>query len=113
MMAETPSAVPLSDPLRFADAPWTYVLTTVMLGSAMVALLWVPSYAKATPSLGGFPFFYWYSLLWLLINAAMQFGAYQLLVVRPRRRGALGSGPGAKSGSGPGAKSGSGPGAAS
>jgi hypothetical protein len=85
-MTNTPTPVPQNAPLRFADAPWTYIVTAVMLAAALVALLWVPSYAKLTPSLGGFPFFYWYSLLWLVINAAMQFGAYQLLVARPRRR---------------------------
>lgn len=85
-MANTPGPAPRNAPLRFADAPWTYIVTTVMLAAALVALLWVPSYAKLTPSLGGFPFFYWYTLLWLLLNAALQFGAYQLLVARPRRR---------------------------
>jgi hypothetical protein len=85
-MTNTPTPVSQNEPLRFADAPWTYIVTAVMLAAALVALLWVPSYAKVTPSLGGFPFFYWYSLLWLLINAALQFGAYQLLVARPRRR---------------------------
>lgn len=78
--------------LRFRQAPGTFVVVAVMLAAAMVALLWVPSYAKVTPTLGGFPFFYWYSVLWLLLNAGLQFGAYQLFVVRPRRR----SGPGGR-----------------
>ncbi|MDQ6837363.1 MAG: DUF3311 domain-containing protein [Actinomycetota bacterium] len=82
-MAEQPSG---GGPLRFQQAPGTYVLVACMLAAAMVALLWVPSYAKATPTLAGFPFFYWYSLLWLLLNAALQFGAYRLFVVRPRRQ---------------------------
>lgn len=71
--------------LRFADAPLNYVVAAVLLGAALVALLWVPTYAHLTPSLWGFPFFYWYSILWLLINAACQIAAYQLLVTRPRR----------------------------
>lgn len=33
------------------------------------ACLWVPSYNAIEPSLGGFPFFYWYQLLWVLITA--------------------------------------------
>lgn len=73
-------------PPRFADAPLTYVVTAVLLLAAFVGLLWVPSYAHLTPSLGGFPFFYWYSLLWLVLNAGCQVSAYQLLVVLPRRR---------------------------
>jgi uncharacterized RDD family membrane protein YckC len=71
---------------RFSDAPVAYVVSAVLLGSAFVALLWVPSYAHLTPSLGGIPFFYWYSLLWLVINAGCQLVAYQLLVAGPRRR---------------------------
>lgn len=73
-------------PPRFADAPLTYVVTAILLLAAFVGLLWVPSYAHLTPSLGGIPFFYWYSLLWLVINAVCQAVAYQLLVVLPRRR---------------------------
>lgn len=87
-MAEQSSG---SGSIRFKQAPGTFVVVAVMLAAAMVALLWVPSYAKVTPTLGGFPFFYWYSLLWLLLNAGLQFGAYRLFVVRPRRR----RGPGA------------------
>ncbi len=86
-MAEQSSG---SGPLRLREAPGTFVVVAVMLAAAMVALLWVPSYAKVTPTLAGFPFFYWYSLLWLLLNAALQFGAYRLFVVRPRRRRGLG-----------------------
>ena len=71
---------------RFSDAPVAYVVSAVLLGSAFVALLWVPSYAHLTPDLGGIPFFYWYSILWLLINAACQGIAYQLLFAAPRRR---------------------------
>ncbi len=74
-----------SGPLRFAEAPAIYVITAVLLGSALVALLWVPSYAHITPTLAGIPFFYWYSLLWLVLNAVFQVAAYQLLVVRTRR----------------------------
>ena len=71
---------------RFSEAPVAYVVSAVLLGSAFVALLWVPSYAHLTPDFEGIPFFYWYSLLWLLINACCQAIAYQLLVAAPRRR---------------------------
>lgn len=76
-----------------------YAVSAVLLGAAFVALLWVPSYAHTTPSLGGLPFFYWYSMLWLVINAACQFIAYQLLVTLPRRRRAAApGGPASRSG---------------
>jgi hypothetical protein len=70
--------------LRFADAPVNYAVAAVLLAAAFVALLWLPSYAHLTPTLGGIPFFYWYSILWLVINAICQFLAYRLLA--PRRR---------------------------
>lgn len=73
-------------PPKVGEAPAAYVISAVLLGSAFVALLWVPSYAHLTPSLGGIPFFYWYSMLWLVINAVCQLFAYQLLVAIPRRR---------------------------
>lgn len=73
-------------PPRLREAPLVFAIVTVALASVFVALLWVSSYAKVKPTLGGFPFFYWYSLLWLFINAAAQILSYQLLVARPRRR---------------------------
>ena len=36
-----------------------------------IAMLWVSSYNRATPELFGFPFFYWYQLLWIVIAAAI------------------------------------------
>ncbi len=84
-MNEVSSGSPHHPP-RVHEAPMVFAVVTVALGSAFVALLWVSSYAKVKPTLGGFPFFYWYSLLWLVINAGAQTLAYQLLVARPRRR---------------------------
>lgn len=59
-------------------------VTSVLLLATFVALLWVPSYAHITPTLGGVPFFYWYSVLWLVINAICQIIAYKLIVGRER-----------------------------
>lgn len=73
-------------PPRLTEAPGRYVVTAVLLLAAFVGLLWVPSYAHLTPSLGGIPFFYWYSMLWLVINAACQAAAYEIMVVLPRRK---------------------------
>ncbi|HEX2942674.1 MAG TPA: DUF3311 domain-containing protein [Rhodopila sp.] len=36
-----------------------------------VATLWVSSYNSVEPTLFGFPFFYWYQLLWVIISAAI------------------------------------------
>jgi hypothetical protein len=36
-----------------------------------IAMIWVPSYNKIDPQLGGFPFFYWYQLLWVVVSAVI------------------------------------------
>jgi hypothetical protein len=33
------------------------------------AMLWVGSYNQIEPTLWGFPFFYWYQLLWVVLCA--------------------------------------------
>ncbi len=86
-----------SRPPKVAHAPVSYAASALLLIAAFVALLWVPTYAHLTPSLGGLPFFYWYSMLWLVINAACQLIAYHLLVTVPRRRAAAGAGAGGRS----------------
>jgi hypothetical protein len=35
------------------------------------AMMWVPSYNRLEPTLGGVPFFYWYQLAWILIGAGI------------------------------------------
>ena len=96
--SDGPDAGAAGRPPGLSAAPGAYVVSAVLLASAFVALLWVPSYAHLTPTLGGIPFFYWYSLLWLVINAACQAVAYQLLVAGPRRRLRASAPPGAKAG---------------
>jgi uncharacterized RDD family membrane protein YckC len=46
---------------------WWYLLLVV----PFIAILWVPFYASGTPELFGFPFFYWYQFLWILISALL------------------------------------------
>ena len=36
-----------------------------------VAMLWVSSYNRLAPELGGIPFFYWYQLAWIMAGAAI------------------------------------------
>ncbi len=63
-----------------------YVLAGLLLAAPFVAMLWVSSYAKAEPRLFGFPFFYWYQLLWVPIAAALTYAAYVIVRrVEPRR----------------------------
>jgi hypothetical protein len=42
-----------------------------------IAMLWVSSYNRVTPELFGFPFYYWYQLLWVIIGAAIAAVVYK------------------------------------
>ena len=42
----------------------------LLLLAPFVGLLWPPLYAKHDPVLAGFPFFYWYQFLWVILGAA-------------------------------------------
>jgi len=44
-----------------------------------VAVLWVPFYATATPSIGGFPFFYFYQFIWIVISGVLTAIVYWIL----------------------------------
>ncbi|TQF74345.1 DUF3311 domain-containing protein [Rhodococcus spelaei] len=58
----------------------------VLLLIPLVAILWVPFYARDTPRLGGFPFFFWYQFAWVFLCAAATFAAYKLVLkARPHR----------------------------
>ncbi|AUG79615.1 membrane protein [Kitasatospora sp. MMS16-BH015] len=66
-----PATVPVVTPER--------VLAVISLAVPVVALLWVSSYAKLTPKLGGVPFFYWYQIMWIPLSAVFTCAAYFLL----------------------------------
>lgn len=57
----------------------------VLLLVPLVALALVPTYSRETPRLWGFPFFYWYELLWVFLAPAFTWTAY--LVIQRARRG--------------------------
>jgi hypothetical protein len=44
---------------------WWYLLLLL----PFIGLLAVPVYAHNAPSLAGFPFFYWYQFLWVILGA--------------------------------------------
>jgi hypothetical protein len=60
------------------------VIAGVLVAAGIVIPLVVNSYASATPRLWGFPFFFWYQLLWVFIASACTYTAY-LLIERGRR----------------------------
>lgn len=45
----------------------------------IAALAWVPFYNRAAPSLFGFPFFYWYQLLWVPLTSFLTYIVYRIL----------------------------------
>jgi len=57
----------------------------VLLAIPLLALLIVPIYARSGPELLGFPFFYWYQLLWVFLAAGFTQSAY--VVIRRARNG--------------------------
>jgi hypothetical protein len=63
----------------------TLIAVAVLVLVPIVALMWVGSYAKEEPRLWGFPFFYWYQLLWVFIASGCTYLAFVL--IRNARRG--------------------------
>ncbi len=55
---------------------WT--LVGVLLTPAVVLPLWVSLYDKEEPALLGFPFFYWFQFLLILLAVALTFPAFLL-----------------------------------
>ena len=45
----------------------------ILLLIPYLAMLWVPSYNRAEPTLAGIPFFYWYQLAWILLGSLLLF----------------------------------------
>ena len=61
----------------------TMVAVAVLLLIPCAALAAVPVYSRETPELGGWPFFYWYQVMWVFLTPLMTLGAY-LLIKRAR-----------------------------
>ena len=73
-MAATGQAPPAAKRTRTG----VWIVIAILLLASVVATLWVPFYAHANPTLGGFPFFYWYQLIWIPIVAILAWLAYLL-----------------------------------
>ena len=57
----------------------TKIVVAVILLIAIVVPLLVSTYDQAEPKLWGFPFFYWYQLIWVFIAAGLCALCYLLL----------------------------------
>ncbi len=58
-----------SRPPRTRTGAWA--LVGILLLIAILGTLIVPIYARSSPKLGSFPFFYWYQLLWVPVVALL------------------------------------------
>ncbi|WP_163548286.1 DUF3311 domain-containing protein [Candidatus Frankia nodulisporulans] len=73
------------------------IIVAAVLGAQIVALLLVGTYARRDPRLGGLPFFYWYTLLWLPVGAITMAACVWLLgrfPAHPDQRAAQATRPG-------------------
>jgi hypothetical protein len=75
-----PTATPRPKPLPTG----TKITVAVLLLIPMLALALVPIYSKETPKLLGFPFFYWYQLVWVVLASVFTYSAF---IVIKRARG--------------------------
>lgn len=68
---------------RPARGLWTLIV--VLLVPPVVLPLWVPLYDKTDPTVGGFPFFFWFQFALILLSAVMTVLVYLLSRVADRR----------------------------
>ena len=62
------------------------VAAGVCLLVPVVALMWVSTYAKEAPRLGGIPFFFWYQFAWVLVTSALTYTAHRLVLAARGQR---------------------------
>jgi hypothetical protein len=55
------------------------VVAGVLIVAAIVVPLLVNTYSSDSPRLWGFPFFFWYQLLWVFIASGCTYVAYLLI----------------------------------
>jgi hypothetical protein len=70
MTMSDPQDVTDQTPARSSPLRWLLLIP-------FIATLWVPFYNSKSPELAGFPFFYWYQLLWVPLSAVIIFIVYR------------------------------------
>jgi hypothetical protein len=63
-----------------------YTAAGILIVIGIVAPLLVPFYARKEPELFGMPFFYWYQMLWVFIEAFLLWMTYLIVTREDRRR---------------------------
>ncbi|HZC69130.1 MAG TPA: DUF3311 domain-containing protein [Jatrophihabitans sp.] len=80
MSASNPPSKVRSEPAEASRLPArTIVSVAVLLIIPCAALAAVPTYSRETPKLWGWPFFYWYQVMWVLITPVLTYTAYVLI----------------------------------
>jgi hypothetical protein len=89
-MTSGPPEGPAATPSTNVGMPPTdkglLVAAGICLLVPVVALMWVGSYAKETPRLGGIPFFFWYQFVWVFACSALTYTAHRLVIAARGRR---------------------------
>ena len=85
MSTETSTSRPEGgDPPQRRPLPTgTKVTAGILLAIPLIALALVPTYSSETPQVLGFPFFYWYQLLWVILTPLFTWSAY-LVITKAR-----------------------------
>ena len=73
---------PTRGPARVAP----YLVSGILIAIGIVLPLIVPIYARQDPALWGIPFFYWYQMLWVFIDAVLLWIVYGIITREDRRR---------------------------
>jgi len=73
----------MTQPTPPRRSPAAVATATVLIVVAIALPLIVPIYARSTPKLGDFPFFYWYQLILVPVIAILCAVCYLLLRTRP------------------------------
>ncbi len=69
----------MEQPGKSGRGPVTWTAAAVLLLIGILGPLLVPTYARTSPELGGWPFFYWYQIIWVPITAILVSAAYLVL----------------------------------
>lgn len=80
-------------PTRAPARPGPYIVAGVLLAIGIILPLVVPIYARQNPELLGFPFFYWFQILWVFVEAGLLAITYLVVTREDRRRRAAVSRP--------------------
>jgi hypothetical protein len=71
---------------RLSAVKPAYWISGVLLAIGIVVPLLVSTYSRDEPRLWGFPFFYWYQLMWVFLSAILVSICYKLVSTEERKR---------------------------